>query len=120
MTQRQPFEKGRNHAKLSRVPPLEEKRNFNVLGVLSPRRNFHRDGSLPAPIKTELVCGNGFEFGLNRCKTFCGIGVGNIWTAGQHGFDILLGEPEEHRDLLIFDRDRRGAQARIVRPRLEG
>jgi hypothetical protein len=31
-----------------------------------------------------------------------------------------LGEPEEHRDLLIFDRDRRGAQARIVRPRLEG
>jgi len=99
---------------------LEEKRNFNVLGVLSPHRNSIRDGSLPAPIETELVCGNGFEFGSSRRKTFCGIGVGNIWTASQHGFDILLGKPEEHRDLLIFDRNRRGAQARIVRPRLEG
>ena len=120
MTQRQPSEKGRNHTNLTGVPSLKEKRYFNVLGVLSPRRNLIGDGSLASPVKTELACGHGFEPGLNRGKTFCCIDVGDTWTASHHGFDILLGKPEEHRDLLIFDRDRRGAQARIVRACLEG
>ena len=119
MTQRQPFKKGRNQANRSGIRPLEEKRNFNVLSVLSSRPHLIGDRSLPPPIKTELVCGDGFELGSHRGKTFCGIDVGHICTAINHRFDILLRESEEDVDLLISDGDHRAAQARIVRPCLK-
>jgi hypothetical protein len=48
-----------------------------------------------------------------------GVEVSLNSTGAEHGFDIFLCEPEQHFNLLISNRDRRGAESRVMGPSVE-